>query len=799
MVAVFASKGHNVIGVDVNEEYVEAINDGRAPIEEPGLADLLAMNRSRITATTDVRVAVLRSDIIFVVVPTPSDTFNRFGLDYVLAAMTTIGEALRERVGYRVVVLTSTVMPGAMDREVVPCLETAACGKGREDFGVCYNPEFIALGSVIADMQNPDFVLIGESGERAGQILEDFYTSMDIGPVVRTNFVNAELTKLSLNAYVTTKISYANMLGEICEHIPGADADVVANAVGLDSRIGRKYLKPATAYGGPCVPPGTLVETARGPVPIEEVICGDDVLSHDGRYHIVTETFARPYKGDVITLVAEGFKAFPVQVTPEHPVYSSARVTEGLVRRRANGHLALMTNREPAGFVAACELQEGDMLVTPMLAEARTPDLAMHLERNHIGRPSPAAGEVPFDSDLMYFFGLYLAEGSTWKKEIKLSFHVREHHLAEDVRRICLSKFHVKTRFTLKAGDNGMFTRSTSALLARWLRSTFGTHSHTKCPPWDWLLLPAMYLRMLLRGMWYGDGSNSCERFCWATVSPRMFHFMHLAMLRLGIAHTTKVYDPRVGRDGTPHRQAYFILVGNPREYQAMNELVPYLRMTPTTKGKRTIWSEGNEVLSTIRRIDRMPYDGPVYNLEVAEANSYMLTAGVVHNCFPRDSRAMAVVAADVGVSPDLPLSTDVINTRQATRLADIVQAHLRTTGVVGILGMAYKPDTGVTEESAASWLARVLVNRGMRVMAYDPAVPADGEWPGWVERVESLGECARGADVLVVMVDNLEFTAVEPRDFDGPTTIIDCWGVLEPWESEEIQYLVPGRNSCKN
>jgi len=124
------------------------------------------------------------------------------------------------------------------------------------DFGLCYNPEFIALGSVIYDMLNPDMILIGESDQRSGALLELLYAGVcDSQPKIRRmNYVNAEVTKISVNTFVTTKISYANMLAQVCETLPGADADVVTAALGCDTRIGPKYLKGALGYGGPCFP-----------------------------------------------------------------------------------------------------------------------------------------------------------------------------------------------------------------------------------------------------------------------------------------------------------------------------------------------------------------------------------------------------------------------------------------------------------------------------------------------------------------------------------------------------------------
>jgi UDPglucose 6-dehydrogenase len=266
MAAVFAEKGHRVVGVDVNPLAVEALNAGRAPVAEPHLEEFVSRNRSRLSATLDAERAVLESDATFIIVPTPSNPDGAFSLRYVLESAQPVGRALARKPGYHLVVLSSTVMPGSTGGQLLPALERASgktCGR---DFGLCYGPEFIALGNVIQDMLNPDLILIGESDERSGEMLAAFYEGVcdRYGGVRRMNFVNAELTKLSVNTFVTTKISYANMLAEICEKLEGADADVITNALGVDSRIGQKYLKGALGYGGPCFPRDNLAFTALG-------------------------------------------------------------------------------------------------------------------------------------------------------------------------------------------------------------------------------------------------------------------------------------------------------------------------------------------------------------------------------------------------------------------------------------------------------------------------------------------------------------------------------------------------------
>jgi len=256
MAASIAARGFAVTAVDLDPRKVDCINRGVAPVKEPGLDQLLAEAKANLEATTDTVAAVSKSDVTFIVVATPSEEGGGFSLRYVLPTCQAIGQALARKHGYHLVILTSTVMPGSTGGAVREELERASGKKCGVDFGLCYSPEFIALGTVIRDFYNPDFVLIGESDPEAGKTLEGLYQQIckNSPKAARMNFINAEITKLAVNTYVTTKISYANMLARLCEKLPGADVNVVTDALGLDTRIGIKYLKGAVSYGGPCFP-----------------------------------------------------------------------------------------------------------------------------------------------------------------------------------------------------------------------------------------------------------------------------------------------------------------------------------------------------------------------------------------------------------------------------------------------------------------------------------------------------------------------------------------------------------------
>ena len=266
LLAVLAGAHYSVIGVDTDPDKVAAINTGRSPVQEPGVQTLMDGNRYLYKATTDIKDAILHSGTTFIIVPTPSGPDGGFTLEYLTPVMENIGAALKEKATYHLLILVSTVMPG-QTQQCAHILETTSGKAEGVDFGLVYSPEFIALGSVVHDIQHPDYVLIGtehdDAGDRAKAIYARFVS--DGTPFAHMNWVNAEIAKIAQNAYITMKITFANELGQLCQHIPGANVDAVAGALGLDRRIGKHYLKAGTAFGGPCFPRDNraLIEVAR--------------------------------------------------------------------------------------------------------------------------------------------------------------------------------------------------------------------------------------------------------------------------------------------------------------------------------------------------------------------------------------------------------------------------------------------------------------------------------------------------------------------------------------------------------
>jgi UDPglucose 6-dehydrogenase len=224
-----ASKGHKVTCVDIDEEKVERINQGECPIHEEGLPELLGeqVAEENLKATTDTISAVQNSDITFLSVGTPMNDDGSINLDYIKQATEDLAEGLKEKDGYHVVVVKSTVVPTTTEEEIIPILEEVSGKKAGEDFGVCMNPEFLREGTALQDFLDPDRIVIGELDERSGDQIEEMYSGFD-APIMRTSLKAAELIKYASNSLLATKISFINEIGNLCKEL-GIDVYEVAD------------------------------------------------------------------------------------------------------------------------------------------------------------------------------------------------------------------------------------------------------------------------------------------------------------------------------------------------------------------------------------------------------------------------------------------------------------------------------------------------------------------------------------------------------------------------------------------
>lgn len=255
-----ASKGYPVIACDIDLDKIAKINSGVPPFYEPGLQEKLTecISRGNLKGVVnDAEVAVHDSDFTYVAVGTPSKEDGSIDLKYIESAAVSIGKALKNKDGYHVTVVKSTVVPGTTINLVKPILERESGKVCGEDFGLCMNPEFLRQGSAFNDTLNADRVVVGSYDQKSGDRLEALYRgfySDRIPPIIRTGLSTAELIKYASNAMLATKISFINTIANICEKIPGADVKDVALAMGLDKRIGPLFLDAGLGYGGSCFP-----------------------------------------------------------------------------------------------------------------------------------------------------------------------------------------------------------------------------------------------------------------------------------------------------------------------------------------------------------------------------------------------------------------------------------------------------------------------------------------------------------------------------------------------------------------
>ncbi len=310
--ATLAARGFDVLGVDVDPEKVRLVNAGEPPVEEPLLAETIREGRARLRATGNAAEAV-NADASFYIPPSPSLLDGSFSTEYLLKAMRPMARALREagKTGHLFVV-NSTTTPGAMRGVLLPALEHETGWKCGREFGLCYNPEFIALGNVVRGLLEPDMVLIGESDALSGDRLSHLYQSYNTNQprIARMSLTSAELTKISVNSFVTMKISFTNQLRLIAERFPEANIHDILGAIGADSRIGSKFLKPGLSYGGPCFPRDNrlVVYTARQhgvEAPLAEAT---DRVNEASKHALLEHVCSLAKSGDTVAVLGMAYR-----------------------------------------------------------------------------------------------------------------------------------------------------------------------------------------------------------------------------------------------------------------------------------------------------------------------------------------------------------------------------------------------------------------------------------------------------------------------------------------------------------
>jgi UDPglucose 6-dehydrogenase len=842
--AGFAALGSDVYCVDIDAEKIAGLQQGKIPIWEPGLADLIAAHRERLHFSTDLAPALQHARLLFVAVGTPPTYSGDADLSAVHAVVDAMPDSDRHAL-----VMKSTVPVGTGES-----IQRVLAAQ-RKGFRYVSCPEFLKEGSAVRDFLEPDRVVIGDGGDWAGDAVEALYAPLD-APIVRTDIKSAEMVKLASNAFLATKISFINEIANVCEET-GADVVEVARGMGLDDRIGPKFLQAGIGFGGSCFPPDqTVLARVRGQARLlrfeqlwaeldggdAEAIAGDDleVLSWvpgeaEPEYLQVSLLTRREYHGEMVEVRTKTGRR--VRTTADHPFIVGDGQGEEILMLKAAGDLDAtdwlpLALGGPSGFAPELAPVMGavegeDVLVRPersQLDALRTVDHSRGVARLHDIKRSGTlrlseacdAGmdlrsaslatvangawnphDLALDEHFWRVLGLYVAEGhcTADTQRIQWSFHPdREQHLVDEV--VSYWQRHgVKVRVHRSA--TARVVTVSSRILAGWWRHVLaaGRTSYTQRIPdlaWEQTVERK---RALLSGLWEGDGSWSLVNggpsviLEWGTISDELAEGVARLLADVGI-----VCAWRRGRTRLSTKETHWLRVSGADQVEHAMFLVPERdrsgvesaiarqakRIKPT--GFRRF--DGGTPWVRVVDVRREHYTGPVYSLEVPGSHTVVGNNGLsVHQCFPKDVTALKQLAGNSGYHFQLLNAVIEVNELQKRRVIAKLQKHLGTLvgKEIALLGLAFKPNTDDMREASSLVLSARLQGAGARVRAYDPV--AEDEARKLIQGVafaSSAAEAVAGADAVVLVTEWPEF-----RDLDLAAVAASMRGRL----------LVDGRN----
>lgn len=292
--ACLARAGHDVTGIDLDPVKVKSINDAKCPIIEPELDDLIAdaVSAGKLNASDQVQQL---GDISLVCVGTPSQGNGSLGLDQIRRVIAEIGELIKKHSGYHVVTVRSTVLPGTVEEELVPILETHSGRKAGRDFGVCMTPEFLRESTAVRDFYNPPFTVVGAADARAGQLVSQLFASVE-APLELVPVKVAEMIKYACNAFHALKITFANEIGNLSKSV-GIDSHEVMRVFCRDDKLNLSpyYLKPGFAFGGSCLPKDLRALIHKGRhnelnLPLIESVLASNVAQMNRAFQLIRDT-----------------------------------------------------------------------------------------------------------------------------------------------------------------------------------------------------------------------------------------------------------------------------------------------------------------------------------------------------------------------------------------------------------------------------------------------------------------------------------------------------------------------------
>jgi len=887
--ACLANLGNDVICVDIDDEKVASLRKGIIPFFEPGLRDLVAMNlaQKRLMFTTDSELAIRNSDAIFIAVGTPSREDGSADL----SAVNSVAEHIaRYMDAYKVVVIKSTVPVGTAHK-VRDFIRQKM--KKPVDFDVVSNPEFLREGEAVNDFLIPDRIVIGLDNGKAKEVMLSIYKSVERTgrPILVTDVKSSELIKYASNAMLATRISFMNELSHLCEKV-GADIKTVAKGIGLDDRIGPRFLQAGIGYGGSCLD-GSEEVLIRHKSVIQPVKLNDlfdifekekniEVLSFDleakaAVFRRILYATKRKYDGKIVRVKTRMNRS--ITATSDHPfiVYDGTRFEVKLAGElKADDRVPLVLNMpfdsnkkviidlvdkissstkfdlnkvrvrpfaknfkdcpEIVNIVGSLKTYPGrvrDVLRSNCmtLKEFLTiedsisnwitrADLLLFTSK---GNTTFCPAVIEVDNSLCKLLGYYLSEGNIsydkgrrgTRARIEFHFNMKEVEYVEDVCKI-LDGLKVRYSIIKRIGNHTNSIIASSRVLAFLLHDILGcgVNCYTAKVPEVIYSANDDQRLLFLSTVFRGDGHISKERntpavvYEFGSISEALVNGMITLFHSLGVVPSYKKSKSAKSTD-----YAHFIRISSRNQIQKLRHFKDTEKQkevdTRLSNYKKIIKPTGfrkeNDNFATvkIKGLETSDAKLDVYSLEVEGTNTFVLTNGVVvHNCFPKDVRALIQMLKENDCSSSLLEAVNSVN--EAQKLSVVPKIQRLVPDIKGkkiaIWGLSFKPKTDDMREAPSVTIIKELQSLGAEIYAFDPVSERNARQVLTdVHYSETPLGTLKGVHCLVIVTEwdlFRELDRVRMKELMASPNIVDGRNIYEPAEmaSMGFNYIGIGR-----